>query len=224
MFDRIAPRYDLLNRVLSAGIDRRWRQQCIDYLGLAIPSRVLDVCTGTADLLIEFMRRDREHTGVGLDLSSEMLGIGARKISRAGYAGRAWLLSGDAQALPFPDGSFDGAFIGFGIRNVGDPRAALRELRRVLRPGSPLVILEFAMPPGVLGSLYRLYFGRLLPWVGGVVSGNASAYRYLPDSVARFPTPEAFARLMEEAGFASVRRRPLTGGIAFLHRAMRPAA
>jgi demethylmenaquinone methyltransferase/2-methoxy-6-polyprenyl-1,4-benzoquinol methylase len=223
MFDRIAPRYDLLNRLLSAGIDRRWRQQCIDYLGLAIPSRVLDVCTGTGDLLLEFMRRDREHTGVGLDLSSAMLSIGARKIARGGYAGRAWLTSGDAQALPFPDLSFDGAFIGFGIRNVGDPGAALRELRRVLRPGAPLIILEFAMPRGVLGSLYRLYFGRMLPWVGGVVSGNASAYRYLPDSVERFPTPEEFGRLMEGAGFTSVRRRSLTGGIAFLHRAMRPA-
>jgi demethylmenaquinone methyltransferase/2-methoxy-6-polyprenyl-1,4-benzoquinol methylase len=218
MFDRIAPRYDLLNRLLSAGIDRRWRRLCVDELGLKAGARVLDVCAGTADLMIEVLRRDAAHRGIGIDLSSAMLVRGAAKLRRGGFAGRSGVVAGDAEHLPFPDASFDGATIGFGIRNVADPDAALRALHRVLRPGARLVILEFAMPRGALGHAYRFYFGRVLPGIGGLVSGDAGAYRYLPDSVARFPTPEEFAERMQAAGFANVVRRKLTGGIAYVYR------
>ena len=224
MFDGIAPRYDLLNRVLSAGIDRRWRQACVDELGFQVPSRVLDVCTGTGDLMIEFLSREPDHTAAGVDLSVEMLRRGAAKLTARGMGARGAVSAADAEKLPFPDQSFDGAMVAFGIRNVADPLAALREMHRVLRVGaSRLVVLEFSLPEGALGTLYRFYFGRVLPRIGGLVSGNAGAYRYLPDSVERFPAPAAFAALMEEAGFARLRMRPLTGGIAHVYRGERRA-
>lgn len=222
MFDGIAPRYDLLNRVLSAGIDRRWRRVCVDELGFEVPSRVLDVCTGTADLMVELLRREPGHQAAGVDLSVEMIKRGRVKLQRHGYASRAWVGVGDAEKLPFADESFDGAMVAFGIRNVSSPLHALREVHRVLRPGaSRLVVLEFSMPPGPMGALYRFYFGHVLPRIGGLVSGNPAAYRYLPDSVGRFPVPSEFAALMESAGFTRVKRRALTGGIAYVYRGER---
>ena len=218
MFDRIAPRYDLLNRLLSAGTDVRWRRRAVDLLDLAPPSRVLDLCTGTADLLMEALQRDSRHSGVGLDLSQAMLVRGAAKIRRGGLDGRARLVGGDGERLPVGGALFDGALVAFGIRNIGDPLAALREVHRALRPGGRFVVLEFSLPPGIAGRLYRLYFTRVLPRVGGLVSGDRSAYAYLPASVAGFPTPEAFGRLMEQAGYTSVRWQLLSGGIACLHR------
>ncbi|MET0554507.1 MAG: ubiquinone/menaquinone biosynthesis methyltransferase [Vicinamibacteria bacterium] len=222
MFDRIAPRYDLLNRLLSAGIDVRWRRAAADWLELAPGARVLDLCTGTADLLIEVLRRDPSHRGVGIDLSSGMLVRGAAKLSARGLAGRSALASGDAEQLPLAGGLFDGALVAFGIRNVGDRPAALGELRRVLRPGGRLVVLEFSMPRGLMGALYRFYFGQVLPRVGRLVSGDGAAYSYLPASVAVFPEPPAFAALLEQAGFARIRFRALTAGIAHLYRAEVP--
>jgi demethylmenaquinone methyltransferase/2-methoxy-6-polyprenyl-1,4-benzoquinol methylase len=218
MFDRIAPRYDLLNHLLSAGIDRRWRRACVDFLELSGPARLLDLCTGTADLLIEALDRDARHTGVGLDLSGEMLRRAAGKLYRRGMGGRASLAAADAERLPVGSGRFDGALVAFGIRNVGDPAAALAELRRVIRPGGRLVVLEFANPPGLVGTAYRLYFDRILPRVGRLVSGDRSAYAYLPASVARFPGPEGFTALLQRAGFSAVSRRRLTLGIAWLYR------
>jgi len=217
MFDRIAPRYDLLNRLLSAGLDVRWRRACVDLLALEPPARVLDLCTGTADLLIEALERDARHSGLGLDLSSEMLSRGAQKLHRRGLSARAALASGDAERLPLGRGVFDAALVAFGIRNVGDPLGALREVRRVLRPGGRLVVLEFSMPRGWLGRLYRVYFTQVLPRFGGLVSGDAGAYGYLPASVERFPEREAFQALMQSAGFAAVQARPLSGGIAHLY-------
>jgi demethylmenaquinone methyltransferase/2-methoxy-6-polyprenyl-1,4-benzoquinol methylase len=218
MFDRIAPRYDLLNRVLSAGTDVRWRRRAVDLLDLPPASRVLDLCTGTGDLLIEALGRDARNTGLGVDLSHAMLRLGAGKLDRGGLGKRARLAGGDAERLPVGEALFDGALVAFGIRNVGEPLTALREVRRALRPGGRFVVLEFTTPKGFLGRAYRVYFRRILPGVGGLVSGDRSAYAYLPASVARFPTPERFANLMEEAGFASVEWRLLTGGIACLHR------
>ena len=218
MFDRIAPRYDLLNHLLSAGIDRSWRRACVDFLELRGPARLLDLCTGTADLLIEALGRDAGHHGVGLDLSGEMLRRAAGKLERRGLHARAGLAAADAQRLPVAAGRFDAALVAFGIRNVGDPVAALAELRRVLRPGGRLVVLEFANPPGLLGALYRLYFARVLPRIGRMVSGDGGAYSYLPASVARFPEPEGFAALLEQAGFRAVARRRLALGIAWLYR------
>jgi demethylmenaquinone methyltransferase/2-methoxy-6-polyprenyl-1,4-benzoquinol methylase len=217
MFDRIAHRYDLLNRLLSAGVDRRWRRAAVDELGLGPEARLLDVCTGTADLLIEALLRSAARSGVGIDLSCEMLRRGRRKLASLGLGPRGRLAAGDAERIPLASARFDGALIAFGIRNVGDPLAALAEIRRVLRPGGRLVVLEFSLPGGVLGALYRLYFERVLPWLGGIVSGDRSAYAYLPASVGRFPNPEEFGGLMQRAGFEGIAWRPLTGGIAHLH-------
>jgi demethylmenaquinone methyltransferase/2-methoxy-6-polyprenyl-1,4-benzoquinol methylase len=222
MFDRIAPRYDLLNRLLSGGTDVRWRRRAVDLLELTGPSRVLDLCTGTADLLLEALRRDPRHRGVGVDLSHGMLVRGAAKLERDGAGPRGRLVGGDGERLPVRDGLFDGALVAFGIRNVGDVPAALREVLRALRPGGRFVVLEFSMPEGLLGTAYRFYFRHVLPRVGGLVSGDGSAYAYLPASVARFPSPEAFGALMEDAGFRDVRWRLLTGGIACLHRGEKP--
>jgi demethylmenaquinone methyltransferase/2-methoxy-6-polyprenyl-1,4-benzoquinol methylase len=222
MFDRIAPRYDLLNRLLSGGTDVRWRRRAVDFLEIPPPARVLDLCTGTADLLIEALRRHPRQSGLGVDLSHGMLVRGAAKLERFGYAGRSALVGGDGERLPVRDGLFDGALVAFGIRNLGDPVTAMREVRRALRPGGRFVVLEFSMPEGAFGVAYRFYFRHVLPRLGGLVSGDASAYSYLPASVARFPTPDAFAGLMAEAGFAGVRWRPLTGGIACLHRGEKP--
>jgi demethylmenaquinone methyltransferase/2-methoxy-6-polyprenyl-1,4-benzoquinol methylase len=221
MFDRIAPRYDLLNRVLSAGTDVRWRRAAVDLLELPPEGRVLDLCTGTADLLVEALERSGGSRGVGLDLSGEMLRRGAAKLARRGLGGRAALAQGDAERLPLQEASCDGALVAFGIRNLADPAAGLREIRRVLRPGGRAVVLEFAMPRGMLGALYRAYFRGVLPRVGGLLSGDRAAYAYLPASVGLFPTPEAFAALLEQAGLADVRFRPLTGGIAYLYRGER---
>ncbi len=223
MFDRIAPRYDLLNRLLSAGTDVRWRRAAVDALELRAAARVLDLCTGTADLLIEVLHRDPGHHGVGLDLSHAMLRRGQPKLRQHGLEARAALVSGDAEHLPLPAQAFDAALVAFGIRNVGEPLAALHEMRRVLRPGAALVVLEFAMPAGLLGALYRFYFGRVLPLVGGLLSGDRGAYAYLPASVGKFPTPEAFGALLSRAGFVRLTRRRLTGGIAYIHRAEAPA-
>jgi demethylmenaquinone methyltransferase/2-methoxy-6-polyprenyl-1,4-benzoquinol methylase len=150
-----------------------------------------------------------------------MLARGADKLSRGGLSARAGLVAGDAQALPVRDGEFDGALVGFGIRNVGDVAGALAEMRRVLRPGGRLVVLEFSSPTGLFGALYRAYSRFVLPRLGGWISGDRSAYAYLPASVARFPAPAEFGALMEGAGFSGVQWRPLTGGIAHVFQGER---
>lgn len=222
MFDRIAPRYDLLNRLLSAGTDVRWRRAAVDLLALPAGGRVLDFCTGTADLLVEALGRDTASRGTGVDLSSAMLVRGRRKLERHELGSRGAVAAGDAEALPLAPASFDGAIVAFGIRNVGRPEAALREVARVLRPGGALVVLEFSSPRGLVGLGYRLYFEHLLPFIGGLVSGDRAAYAYLPASVARFPDPAGFAALLERCGFRAVTARPLTFGIAHLYRGELP--
>jgi demethylmenaquinone methyltransferase / 2-methoxy-6-polyprenyl-1,4-benzoquinol methylase len=217
MFDRIAPRYDLLNRLLSAGIDTRWRKRAVDALALGPTAHVLDLCTGTADLLIEALGRAPERRGTGIDLSAAMLMRGAGKLAHRGWARRAGLACGDGERLPVASGVFDGALVAFGIRNIGDPAAALRELVRVLRPGGRIVVLEFSMPPGLLGLFYRFYFAQVLPRIGGLLSGDPGAYAYLPASVARFPPPEAFGALLKTCGFERVAATALTGGIAYVY-------
>jgi demethylmenaquinone methyltransferase/2-methoxy-6-polyprenyl-1,4-benzoquinol methylase len=224
MFDGIARRYDALNHLLSAGLDRRWRRLAIRDLSLSGSERVLDVCTGTADLAIEAATASagRAREVVGVDFAGGMLRIGLDKVRRAGLASRVRLVRGDATRLPLPDGAFDAATIAFGIRNVIDPALAGRELARILRPGGRLAILEFGMPrQRVLGGLYRWYFRVVLPAVGRLISRHGEAYSYLPASVAEFPSDSAFARLLEEAGFEAVRAVPLALGVVYLYSARR---
>lgn len=222
MFDRIAGRYDLLNRLLSAGVDMRWRRRALGALDLQSPGRVLDLCTGTADLLIEALGRGSRLTGVGVDISSGMLAQGRGKLRARGLAARASLVAAAAEGLPLRDAVFDAALVAFGIRNVSDTPAALRELQRVLRPGGRLVVLEFSEPRGPLAPAFRLYFRQVLPRLAGLLS-DGSAYAYLPASVARFPSVEAFSTLLREAGFRDVAWRRLTGGVACLHQGRKPA-
>lgn len=221
MFEAISPRYDLLNRLLSAGVDRRWRRAAVELLAPGPGERILDLATGTADVAAALLRAQEDLRVVGVDLTPGMLRLGAGKLARLGLSSRGALVAGDACSLPLAGGSFDGAVVAFGVRNVASPETALAELWRVVRPGGRLVVLEFSTPAGPLGRLYGLYFARVLPRVGAWVSGQPAAYAYLPGSVARFPPPHEFAELVEGAGFTGLRVRSLTGGIAHLYRGER---
>jgi demethylmenaquinone methyltransferase/2-methoxy-6-polyprenyl-1,4-benzoquinol methylase len=224
MFDRIAPRYDLLNRVLSFGVDRWWRRRAVAALDEALagraPERVLDAATGTADLAIRAAEAFDEAEVVGVDLAEEMLRRGRHKVRRRGLGGRVELARGDATALSsVEEGAFDGALVAFGVRNYEDLGAGLRELRRVLSPGAALVVLEFSRPRAAgVRRLYDLYARHVLPRIGRVVSGDAEAYRYLPASAEAFPDGPAFLRRLRAAGFRSARWRPLFPfGVASLY-------
>ena len=220
MFDEIAPRYDLLNRVLSAGIDVWWRKRAVALLRAGLdgpPHRLLDVATGTADLAVEASKLGG--AVVGVDISEGMLSGGRDKLRRRGLDRQITLVQGDAAALPFDDDAFDGALVAFGVRNFEDLGAGLRDIRRVLRPGAPLVVLEFGHPtaPGVRQA-YEAYSRHVLPRVGEAVSGSAEAYEYLPESVAAFPDGEAFLAEMRAAGYTATLARPLTFGVVSLYR------
>ena len=222
MFDRIAPRYDLLNRTLSVGLDQRWRRRAVAALALEPSARVLDLCAGTADVALAIAAQHRDASVVGVDFSGAMLRIGHEKVAAAGEARRIRLVRGDAAMIPAQGKSCDAATIAFGIRNVAEPERALAELARVLRPGARLAILEFGQPkiPGIR-TLYLWYFRYLLPLVGRLVSRHQSAYSYLPASVGAFPPPAEFARTIERHGFVSVQAVPLTLGIVYLYVATR---
>lgn len=212
MFDRIAPVYDVMNRVMTAGLDRRWRRATAEEV--ARPGqRVLDACCGTGDLAIACARLGAEVTG--LDFSEPML-----QRARGKDASVEWVQD-DALALPFDAASFDGATVGFGVRNLEDLEAGLRELRRVLRPGGRLGVLEITRPRGVLRPFYRVWFDGVVPLLGKILPGGA-AYTYLPASVRRFPEPEDLSELLRAAGFADVRYRLFAGGIVALHVAEVP--
>ena len=222
MFDAIAPRYDLLNRLLSAGIDRRWRAKAIASLGLSGRETLVDVCTGTADVALE-ARRSAAHV-LGVDFAGAMLTLGRAKVRKAGEERRILLVRGDAMRLPVASGSADAVTVAFGIRNVQKPDVGCAEMARVLRPGGRLAILEFGMPriPGV-AALYRAYFSHVLPFIGRRISGHTGAYSYLPASVGTFPPPAEFVTLLRQAGFSEVRAVPLTFGIVYLYTAVRQA-
>jgi demethylmenaquinone methyltransferase / 2-methoxy-6-polyprenyl-1,4-benzoquinol methylase len=222
MFDAIAPRYDLLNHVLSAGLDVRWRNVAVDALELPDGARVLDLCTGTADLALATVARGRRASVVGVDFAGEMLRLAREKVARGPSARAIRLIRGDAARIPLEDACCDAATIGFGIRNVAEPERALAEIARVLRPGGRLAILEFGQPriPGIR-TLYAWYFRYLLPLVGRIVSKHQSAYSYLPASVGTFPPAAEFARTIGATGFSQVRAVPLTFGIVYLFVAVR---
>jgi demethylmenaquinone methyltransferase/2-methoxy-6-polyprenyl-1,4-benzoquinol methylase len=222
MFDSIAPRYDLLNRVLSAGLDQKWRRRAVAELQLGPNARVLDLCTGTADLALAAVARHPDASVVGVDFSGAMLSRGLDKVRHAALDGRIRLVRGDATRIPLGDATCQAATIGFGIRNVAEPERALAELARVLAPGARLAILEFGQPriPGIR-TLYTWYFRYVLPAIGRRVSKHQSAYSYLPASVGTFPPPPQFARTIESHGFVSVRAVPLTLGIVYLYTATR---
>ena len=221
MFNAIARRYDLLNHLLSAGVDIYWRRRALALVRHEAPRRLLDVATGTGDFAIAARRLGAERI-VAADVALEMVRLGVPKAAGGGGAAIDWL-GGDAERLPFAAGSFDLVTAAFGVRNFGDIPAGLAEARRVLRPGGELVVLDFTEPT-LFGfrHLYRFYFRRVLPVVGGLISGNRRAYSYLPQSVGDFPQGPAFLELMEEAGFEDNRHVPLTLGISAVYQGRVP--
>ena len=211
MFDRIAPVYDAMNRTMTAGLDRRWRRLTAET-AVQPGDAVLDACCGTGDLAIAAARAGGRVTG--LDFSERMLERARRKSSAVEWT------AGDLLELPFPDASFDAATVGFGVRNVEDLERALAELRRILRPGGRLAILEITRPRGPLALFYRLWFDGIVPLLGKVLPGG-SAYTYLPASVRRFPGPDELVAELERSGFGRVSYRLLAGGIVALHIGIR---
>jgi demethylmenaquinone methyltransferase / 2-methoxy-6-polyprenyl-1,4-benzoquinol methylase len=209
MFDRIAPVYDVMNRVMTAGLDRRWRRVTAEAT-VRRGDTVLDACCGTGDLAVAGARAGGRVTG--LDFSAPMLERARRKAPDLEW------IEGDVLALPFADASFDAATVGFGVRNVEDLPRALAELRRILRPGGRLGVLEITRPRGLLAPFYRLWFDGVVPLLGKLLPGG-SAYTYLPASVRRFPGPKELGELIETAGFDGVEIRLFAGGIVALHTA-----
>lgn len=218
LFDRIAARYDLLNHLLSCGCDIVWRARLARAIEAREGFRVLDVATGTCDVLAAVRRRYRGRVWTaGIDPAKRMLALGKRKLARDGMDS-ARLVCGDARHLPFPSGAFDAVTVAFGVRNVAEPGEALREMWRVLKVGGRVLILEFSLPRNaLLRFLYLVYFRRVLPFVGGIISRDFPAYRYLNLSVERFPTPETFLETMREADFDVPTATRLSGGVAVLY-------
>lgn len=217
IFSEIAPRYDLLNHLLSFNIDKRWRTKAIRELAWdqAPAGTYLDLCAGTLDVGTQ-LTKEAGFRGfvLGTDFALPMLQAGTGKVSRDILAP----VNGDALELPYRDDALDGAIVAFGIRNLADLGAGLREVRRVLKPGARFVILEFSTPGSAfVRTGYHAYFHHVLPWIGGVISGHKTAYKYLPQSVANFPVQEELAQKMRDAGYRDVRYRDLTFGVAAIH-------
>jgi len=226
MFDAIAGRYDFLNHVLSAGIDRRWRTRAIRSLQLTGRERVLDLCTGTADLAIAAMRATPSAARVvGVDFAGAMLAIGSAKIAAEELSQSITLVRGDAMRIPVADGAVDAVTIAFGIRNVSDVPAACRDIHRALKPGGRLAILEFAVPTlPVFKHVYMWYVRHVLPHVGRVVSRHEGAYHYLQASIEAFATPDEFVTILRQCGFVDICPVQLMLGSVFLYEARRGSA
>jgi demethylmenaquinone methyltransferase/2-methoxy-6-polyprenyl-1,4-benzoquinol methylase len=219
MFSTIAPRYDLLNRVLSLGIDGHWRRFAVAQLPRVENARFLDVATGTCDVALEIVKRfPPDSKIVGVDFSEGMLELGKEKVRRAGYRDRIDIRFADVTSLPFEDNAFDASIIAFGIRNVQDYKRGISEMGRVVRRGGKVVILEFtSIQNPFFRTPYRFYITKVLPLIGELVSGKKGAYRYLPSSMIGFPAPEEFKKAMEETGLREVKYYKLTFGIAAVH-------
>ncbi|NAZ37307.1 class I SAM-dependent methyltransferase [Rubellimicrobium sp. CFH 75288] len=217
VFERVAARYDLMNDLMSGGLHRLWKDAMVDWLAPRDGMRLLDVAGGTGDIAFRVKRRAPGASVTVLDLTEPMLLEGRRRAEARGIAGLSWVV-GDAMALPFADASFDAWTIAFGIRNVTRPEAALAEAFRVLRRGGRLLVLEFShVAPPLLERAYDLYSFNVIPALGGAVAGDRDSYRYLVESIRRFPDQEAFADLVRQAGFERVGWRNLTFGVAALH-------
>jgi len=223
MFDAIAGNYDLLNRLLSAGIDQRWRKLAIRSLRLSGRERVLDLCTGTADLAIAALDASPGAARVvGVDFAGEMLRVGLQKSRTRGLTPRLTLVRGDAANIPAASGSVNAVTVAFGIRNVQNTQQACNEIFRVLAPGGRVAVLEFAIPttPGVRAA-YLWYFNQVLPRIGKLISKHNAAYGYLPASVGAFATPDEFVTILRQSGFVEIQAVPLTLGIVYLYTAQR---
>ncbi len=218
IFSTVTRKYDFLNHLLSLRRDIAWRRFAVRKMRFFSTRRFLDVATGTADLVIEAAERYRMLQVTGLDFVKVMVRAGQRKVERRGLSGRIRFLRGDALALPFPDRSFDVVAMAFGIRNIPNKLLALQEMRRVVVPGGQVMVLEMTFPrSSVFHGLYRAYLHSFLPRIAGAFSSNPAAYEYLADSIMNFPSPEAFARMMEEAGLARIETHRLDFGITCLH-------
>jgi len=221
MFDRIAHRYDLLNRLLSMGQDVVWRKRMARYIGDKKDQQVLDLATGTGDQLIFLHSRKVDIArGIGIDMAEEMLKVGRQKLSERKLDEVFSLQTGDATSIPFEDESFDAVTISFGIRNVGDVEKSLNEIWRVLKPDGRALILEFSLPANrILRRLYLLYFRHVLPKIGALISGDGYAYSYLNKTVESFPYGKEFCELLSSAKFKNINAHPLTFGIATIYQA-----
>lgn len=218
MFDNIAPKYDLLNHVLSMKIDVLWRNTLVKWLVKDQPKTILDVATGTGDLAITVQRGTNAQV-VGLDLSQQMLNVGIEKIKKNNLSDKISMQKGDAENLPFQDNSFDGVTVAFGVRNFENLNKGLAELRRVVKENKSVYILEFSKVEGFLGPFYMFYFKNILPAIGRLVSKDNRAYSYLPDSVNAFPFGEKMKNILLETGFTKVEYKKLSLGIATIYKA-----
>ena len=218
LFSQIAPRYDLLNHVLSLNIDRLWRRELVGRAGVQPGDRVLDLCTGSGDVAVELAGHQDDVQIIGLDFSYQMLALAQVKARSGGHHHKIHGVMGDAFVLPFDDATFDVVAIAFGLRNLSDRRHGISEMARVLKRGGRLLILELLPPPsGLIGKIYAAYLDRLLPLIGGLVSGSPRAYRYLATSVESFLSPKQVLALMAEAGLRDLAVDRLTRGVAGLH-------
>ena len=219
MFTSIAPRYDFLNRLLSVGQDKYWRKRAVDLLDPMGRDQILDVATGTCDIVIEIASRNLSVRIFGIDFSQRMLDLGRTKVTQNNYDKSISFQIGSGEHLPFANESFDGVICAFGIRNFANVQMGLREFYRVLKPGGRIVILEFSVPQNqLLNAVYECYFNLILPKIGNLISGHSNAYSYLPESVANFPNQKKFVEWIEKTGFKKVSFAELTFGIVSIHR------
>jgi demethylmenaquinone methyltransferase / 2-methoxy-6-polyprenyl-1,4-benzoquinol methylase len=217
LFNDISPRYDFLNHFLSFGIDRRWRRKFVRVLSQSKPRRILDVATGTGDLAIAMAKLHPE-TIIGIDIAGRMLEIGRRKILRKTLDGIISFTEGDAESIPFPDNSFDAVTVAFGVRNYENLEKGLAEMKRILKPGGTMQILEFSRPGSwLLNPLYRFYSRVFIPNAGRIISRNPMAYQYLPDTIAAFPSGKDFIRIMEKIGMEKCSYISNTFGISSIY-------
>ena len=219
MFDDISPKYDLLNHLLSANIDKLWRRKVIRMLEKRQPKTILDIATGTADFAIA-ASKIKDSMITGIDISEGMLEVGRKKVLKLGLSSKIELIKADSESLPFDTGCFDAAIVAFGVRNFENLRKGLTEIQRVLKPGGEFYILEFSKPAKFpIKQLYQFYFNKVLPFIGGLVSNNKKAYTYLPDSVNEFPDGLKFLSILADTGFVEMSHHEQTFGIATIYMA-----